>query len=158
MGDSCSHHSWMKEKQQKPLLLTGSGLSLLLHEVCSCHQWPSSQSSILNLKRKKETNKGFNIKKKSLKYSSFAMLCQFQVCSKVNLLCIYIYPLFLRFFSHIGHYKVLSRVSCAMQQVLISYLSYMQQCICQSQFSNLSLLPFVVVIQLLSHVQLSATT
>ena len=28
---------------------------------------------------------------------------------------------------------------------------------CQSQFSNLPLLPFVVVIQLLSHVQLSAT-
>ena len=41
---------------------------------------------------------------------------------------IYIYPLFLlfffffRFFSHIGHYRVLSRVPCAIQQVLISYV------------------------------------
>ena len=29
-----------------------------------------------------------------------------------------------RFFSHIGHYRVLSRVPCAIQQVLISYLFY----------------------------------
>ena len=28
--------------------------------------------------------------------------------TKVNQLYIYIYPLFFRFFSHIGHYKVLS--------------------------------------------------
>ena len=34
----------------------------------------------------------------------------FQMYSKVNQLCIYIYPLFIRFFSHIGHYRVLSRV------------------------------------------------
>ena len=39
-------------------------------------------------------------------------------------LYIYIYPLFFRFFSHIGHYRVLSRVMCAIQQVLISYLFY----------------------------------
>ena len=36
---------------------------------------------------------------------------------------------FLRFFSHIGHYRVLSRVPCAIQQVLISYLFYIQQCV-----------------------------
>ena len=30
--------------------------------------------------------------------------------------------LFLRFFSHICHYRALSRVSCAIQQILISYL------------------------------------
>ena len=39
--------------------------------------------------------------------------------SKVNQLyiCIYvnIYPLFFRYFSHIGHYRVLSRVPCAIQ-------------------------------------------
>ena len=29
------------------------------------------------------------------------------------------YPLFLRFFSHIGHYRALSRVPCVIQQVLI---------------------------------------
>ena len=31
---------------------------------------------------------------------------------------------FFRLFSHIGHYRVLSRVPCAIQQVLISYLFY----------------------------------
>ena len=43
------------------------------------------------------------------------------------------------FFSHTGHYisGVLIRVSCAIQQVLIRYLSYI--CICQPQASNLSL-------------------
>ena len=57
------------------------------------------------------------------------MLCQFQVYNKVNQLYIYIYPLFFRFFSHIGHYTVLSRVPCAIHQVLVSYLSYIQQCV-----------------------------
>ena len=47
------------------------------------------------------------------------MLCQFQVYSKVNQLYIYIYPLFFRLFSHTHHYRVLSRVPCAIQQVLI---------------------------------------
>ena len=37
---------------------------------------------------------------------------------------IYIYPLSFRFFSHIDHYRVLSRVSCAVQEVLISCLFY----------------------------------
>ena len=46
------------------------------------------------------------------------MLCQFQVYSKVNQLKIYIYPLFLMFFSHIGPYRVLSRALHAIQQVL----------------------------------------
>ena len=36
--------------------------------------------------------------------------------SKVNQLYIYTYPLFLRFFSHIGHYRVLNRVPCAIQR------------------------------------------
>ena len=38
-----------------------------------------------------------------------------------------LYPLFFRFFSHIGHDRALSRVPCAIQQVLISYLFYIQQ-------------------------------
>ena len=33
------------------------------------------------------------------------------------------------FFSHLGHYRVLSRVSCATQQILISYLFYVCQCL-----------------------------
>ena len=57
------------------------------------------------------------------------MLCQFQVYSKVNQLYICMYPLFFRFFSHLGYYRVLSRVSCAIEQVLISCPFYMQQCV-----------------------------
>ena len=41
---------------------------------------------------------------------SWLIMCYFQVCSKV--IQIYIYPFFFRFFSHIGHYTVLSRASC----------------------------------------------
>ena len=40
----------------------------------------------------------------------------------------YIYPLVFRFFSHLGHYRVL-RISCAIQWVLIRYLFYIQQCV-----------------------------
>ena len=31
-----------------------------------------------------------------------------------------------RFFCHTGHYRVLRRVPCALQQVLISYLFYIE--------------------------------
>ena len=57
------------------------------------------------------------------------MLCSFLLYSKVNQLYIYIGTLFFRFYSHIDHYRVLSRVPCALHQVLISYLLYIQQCI-----------------------------
>ena len=57
------------------------------------------------------------------------MLYEFQVYSKVNQLYIYVYPLFFRFFSHVGNYRALSRVPCAIQQVLISCLFYIQQCV-----------------------------
>ena len=50
------------------------------------------------------------------------MLCQFLPYSKVNQLHICIF-LFI-FFPHIGYYRVLSRVPCAIQYVLISYLVY----------------------------------
>ena len=53
----------------------------------------------------------------------------FLLYNRVNLLYIHIYPLFFRFYSHIGHYRVLSRVPCAVQQILISYLFYIQQCV-----------------------------
>ena len=48
-------------------------------------------------------------------YNWFTTLCYFQVYSKVSLLYMYIHPLFFRFFSLGGHYRVLSRVPCAMQ-------------------------------------------
>ena len=44
------------------------------------------------------------------------MLGSFQVCSKVDFFFMYIYPHVFSFFSHIGHYGVLSRVPCAIQQ------------------------------------------
>ena len=54
-------------------------------------------------------------------------LCLFQVYSKVNQLHMYVYLLsfffFLRFFFHIGHYRVLSRVPCTIHWVPISYIS-----------------------------------
>ena len=37
---------------------------------------------------------------------------------------IYIYIYFFRFFSHIGYYKILSMVSCAVQEILVGYLFY----------------------------------
>ena len=36
----------------------------------------------------------------------------------------YTYPLFCRFPSHLGHHRALHRISCAIQQALISYLFY----------------------------------
>ena len=59
---------------------------------------------------------------------------------------IYIYPLFFRFFSRMDHYRVLSRVPCAIQVVLISYLLYIYVCICKSQSPNLFPLSPVVPI------------
>ena len=43
------------------------------------------------------------------------MLCSFQVYSKVIQLYVYIYPFFFRFFSHMGYYRILSRVPCAIR-------------------------------------------
>ena len=35
-----------------------------------------------------------------------------------------IYPFFFTFFSHVGHYRILSRVPCTNQHVLVDYLFY----------------------------------
>ena len=74
-----------------------------------------------------------NQKQNLLEYSHFTTLCQFLLHSKANqlyALCIHISPL-LGFPSYIGHYSALSRVPCAIQQVLISYLfcTQYQQCV-----------------------------
>ena len=50
--------------------------------------------------------------------------CLFLLYSKVNQLYIYTYPLSFGFPSHLGHQRALSRDSCAIQQVLISYPFY----------------------------------
>ena len=44
--------------------------------------------------------------------------------SESVILYIYIYPLLFGFFPHTGHCRVLSRVPCAIQQILTSYLFY----------------------------------
>ena len=53
----------------------------------------------------------------------------------------HMYPLFFRFYSHIGHYRVLSSISCAIQQILQLSVLYKVVCICQSQSPSLSLPP-----------------
>ena len=50
------------------------------------------------------------------------MLCQFRVYSKVIQLYIYVYLFWFNFFSHLGYYRISSRVPCAIQQVLVGYL------------------------------------
>ena len=56
-------------------------------------------------------------------------ICQFLLYSEVNQLYGYMYPFFFRFPSHVGHHRALSRIPSAIQQALISYLFYTQQCI-----------------------------
>ncbi|KAB0342249.1 hypothetical protein FD754_019175 [Muntiacus muntjak] len=50
----------------------------------------------------------------------------FQVYSKVNQLYMYIYPFFIRLFSHVGHSRVWNTVPYAIQQVF-SYLFYIHR-------------------------------
>ena len=57
---------------------------------------------------------------------AFTMQCQFLLYNKVSQSYIYIYPLPFGFPSLLGHHRALSRVSWAIQQVLISYLFYTQ--------------------------------
>ena len=69
------------------------------------------------------------------------MLCQLLLYSKVIQLYVHIYPLFLRFPSHLGHQRALSRAPCDLQQVLTSYLLSILHSVvyvCQFQFTPLS--------------------
>ena len=53
------------------------------------------------------------------------MLFEFLLYSKMNQLYINIYPLFPTFFSHVGHYRVLSRVPCRYSRSLaVMYFLY----------------------------------
>ena len=76
-----------------------------------------------------------------LEYSCFIILCQFILYSKVNQLYIHIFTLFFGFPSHLGHQTALSRVPCAIQQVLISYLFYIQYQQCIYVNTNLPIYP-----------------
>ena len=55
-----------------------------------------------------------------------ALQCCILLCRKVNQPHLHMQPLFLGFPSHLGHHRALSRVPCALQYVLISYLFYTQ--------------------------------
>ena len=52
------------------------------------------------------------------------MLCSFQVYSKVIPFYIYMYLLFFKFFPHLGYYRQLSRVPCAIQDRSFIYFKY----------------------------------
>ena len=43
------------------------------------------------------------------------MFCSFQVYHKVIWVCKYMYLFFFKFFSHLGYYRMLSRIPCAIQ-------------------------------------------
>ena len=45
------------------------------------------------------------------------------MCSKVNQAHMNVHPLVFRFFSHTGHYRILTRVPCALLSLLLYILS-----------------------------------
>lgn len=54
-------------------------------------------------------------------------IVDFQFCvghNKVIQLYVYLYPLLFRFFPHMGHYRIFSRVPCAIQWALVDYFVY----------------------------------
>ena len=71
-----------------------------------------------------------------LEHSGLTMLCQFQMCSRVIRLYIFTYLFFFKFFPHLDYYR--SRVPCAIQQVLVSYVLHISVCTYQTQTSSLS--------------------
>ena len=60
-------------------------------------------------------------------WNIFTMLCQFLLYRKMNLLHVYYIPPFL-FPSHIGHQRALSRVPCAIQEILIVCVCVLSCC------------------------------
>ena len=57
----------------------------------------------------------FVLKKLFIRVQSIYSAVLVSVYSKMNQIYIYIYPLYFRFFSQIGYYRVLSGVPCAIQ-------------------------------------------
>ena len=88
-----------------------------------------TQSTFVLCSGQRAVIKCFSFLKFLLACSCFTMLCQFLLYSKVNQPYVYMYLLFFILPSLLDHHRVLSRVPCAMQQALTSYLLYTQQCI-----------------------------
>ena len=59
-----------------------------------------------------------------LEYSRLTMLCQFLGYPEPLCWFINIYLFFFRFFFHLGYHRILSRVPCAIQEVLVDYLFF----------------------------------
>ena len=78
--------------------------------------------------------------KKLLKYYLIYNLLVLGVQQSDSVIHPFIY-LFFRFFSLIGYYKILSKVACAKQQVLVNYLCYIQQFVCVKPKLIISLSP-----------------
>ena len=96
------------------MLSGGSFLSLLYIVVCICQ--PQSPSLSLHIVYFLKTSIGVESIYKVVSVSGVQ-----QSSSVIHTL---ISTFFFRFFAHIGYYKVLSRVFCAMWQVLVTYLFY----------------------------------
>ena len=81
----------------------------------------------------------FKTKKKNLlEYSWFIMLWQFLLQQSQSAIHIYISSFFWISF-HLGHHRALRKVLCDIQQIVVSYLFYTQQCVCA--YTNLSIHP-----------------
>ena len=66
----------------------------------------------------------------------YCIRCRYiQLSYTVNQLYVYIDPSFQTSF-HLGNHRALSRVPCSIQQVLISFLFYTQQCVCVNPLSQ----------------------
>ena len=56
-------------------------------------------------------------------------MCSFPEYYKVIHLYIYMHFFFVKFLSHLGYYRILSRVPCAIQCVLVGYLFSIETCV-----------------------------
>ena len=79
------------------------------------------------------------------------MSCQF-ILFKVDQLFVYVYLLFFGFLPHLGRQRALSRVPCAIQQVLISHLFHTQYQQCEYIIPRLPVLPNTLLYPLGVHV------
>ena len=110
----------------------GRGIYVFLWLIRTVHQKPTQHCKVIILQLKINLKKSKTQKKIILcAYGWFTILCQFLLYNKVNQQYIYVYPLFFRFLSHLGHHRPLSVVSSLCYTEGSHYLFYTQrqQCI-----------------------------
>ena len=114
-------------------LLTGGCASTLLLKawvmfaVCVCMHPPEPGVDLPNDLPFLPSNLSLNIPSARKPFSISLTWGMGQGCRIAQLQNIYIF--FSRFFSLIGYYKILGIVPCAIQQVLVVHLFYIQQCV-----------------------------